>query len=74
MAPTLNRPAVIYVGKGERVCINCIHYDQYYRHIQLGEFTTIPSSGGFCQLHKKDRKPLCQPCKDFEQPEKGITT
>ena len=66
MATALKRPTVIYVGKGEKVCINCKHYDQYYRHLKKGEFTIIPGSCGFCLLRDKERQPLCQPCKDYE--------
>ena len=43
------------VDTGEKVCLNCIWYEPYYRR------------SGYCILRDKQRGPLCQPCKDFEK-------
>ena len=59
----------ICVTSGERVCINCRHYELYYQHIP-GDYGWRPTSFGMCVLHDRQRGPLRQPCKDFEK-EKG---
>ena len=61
----------IYVDGGERVCVNCIWYQQYFRENRGNVKMMYPTSGGCCILLNRQRGPLCQPCKDFEIPEGG---
>lgn len=57
----------IPVDTGEKVCLNCIWYEQYYRRNRGNIQMWVPTCSGYCILRDKQRGPLCQPCKDFEK-------
>lgn len=59
----------ITIGPGERACINCTQYQQYYRESPVpGEAyrRLISVSFGFCRKHECNRGALRQPCRDYE--------
>jgi len=58
---------VIYVGRGERVCINCRFYEQYYRRRCVGEYTQLPDCTGFCHLFGKEQSPLDPLCRELAE-------
>ena len=55
------------VDTGEKVCLNCIWYEPYYRRNRGNIQMWVPTCSGYCILRDKQRGPLCQPCKDFEK-------
>ena len=57
----------IVVDAGEKVCLNCIWYEPYYRRNRGNIQMWVPTCSGYCILRDKQRGPLCQPCKDFEK-------
>ena len=57
----------IVVDAGEKVCLNCIWYEPYYRQNRGNIQMWVPTCSGYCILRDKQRGPLCQPCKDFEK-------
>ena len=60
------RTRSISVNSSERACINCIWYEQYYRQNRGNVRAYVPVCCGYCLLREQDKKPLTQPCKDFE--------
>ena len=56
----------ITVNSSEFACINCIHYEQYYRRNKGNVVLWIPTSTGYCELKECERGPLRQPCEEYE--------
>lgn len=61
----------ISVDSGERVCINCIWYEQYYRQNRGNVQLWIPTSTGYCLLKDRQRGALMQSCGKYEAYEKS---
>lgn len=59
----------ISVEGSERACINCIWYDQYFHENRGNISGRVPTSFGYCILHREHRGALRQPCKDYETKE-----
>ncbi len=57
----------ISVDSSERVCVNCIWYEQYYRKNRGNVSMMVPTSSGHCLLKRCARGALRQPCKAFER-------
>lgn len=59
----------IIIGAGERVCLNCQHYDRYLREMDVpGESykkLTVTSTG-YCMVLGRQRGALRRPCRDYE--------
>ena len=49
----------VSINSSERVCLNCIWYEQYFRQSRSTIQSWVPVSKGFCG-------PLRQPCRDYE--------
>lgn len=60
----------IAVNEEERVCINCIWYEQYYRKNRGNISCLVATDLGNCLLKGKRRGALRQPCKEFEREER----
>lgn len=60
------RSKSISVDSGERVCINCIWYQQYYREGRGNVKMWVPTSSGYCLLNDQLRGALEQPCEKYE--------
>lgn len=59
----------ITVSPGQRVCINCQHYAQCHRYVNVpGEVwkKVVPVNFGWCVRREERRGPLYRPCKDYE--------
>lgn len=56
----------INVDRGARACVNCIWYEQYFRHSRGNVAYWAPTTTGYCLLHEQQRGALRQPCKDYE--------
>lgn len=65
------RTSVVTVDQTERACINCIWYEQYYRRNRGNIVSWVPTCIGYCILKDQRRGPLRQPCRKFENKEKG---
>lgn len=57
----------ISVDTGERACINCIWYEQYWREGRGSVKTWVPTSTGYCLLNDQSRGALRQPCEKYEE-------
>lgn len=60
----------VCVDSDERVCVNCIYYEQYFRQNRGNVYGWTPTSTGYCLLHDERRGALRQVCKDFEREER----
>ncbi len=56
----------ISVDENERVCINCIWYEQHYRPGRGNISMFVPISSGYCLLRDEKRGALRQPCEKYE--------
>ncbi len=56
----------ITVDEKTRACINCEWYEQYFRKNRGNVSAWIPTDCGYCILKDRRRKPLAQPCKEFD--------
>ena len=56
----------VSVDTGEKVCINCIWYEQHYRRNRGNIQGWTPTCYGFCLQMDRLRGPLCRSCKKFE--------
>ena len=66
----LRRPyKTVAIDRSERVCANCVWYEQYYRESRTNIQCRVFTSTGYCLLHEQQRGPLRQPCRDYEKPE-----
>ncbi len=59
----------ISVDIGERACIHCIWYEQYYHQNRGNIAAWVPTSTGYCLRHDQQRGALRQPCRDYETKE-----
>lgn len=57
----------VAVNSSERVCVNCIWYEQYFRQNRGNVYGWTPTSTGYCIFNECMRGPLRQPCKYFER-------
>ena len=57
----------IPVDTGEKVCLNCIWYEQYYRRNRGNVRAWVGTCYGYCPKQDKQKGALCKPCKDFEK-------
>ena len=57
----------VVVDGSERVCLNCIWYEQYYHDSRGNIRLRVPTSTGFCRKHEQRRGCMRQPCRDFEK-------
>lgn len=57
------------VDTGERVCLNCIWYEQFHRQNRGNIRAWVPTCYGYCILKDTLKGPLYRPCKDFEREE-----
>ncbi len=57
----------ISVDGYERVCVNCIWYEQYYRRNRGNASAWVPTSTGNCLLKDEKRGALRQPCENYEK-------
>ena len=60
------RTKSVPVDTGEKVCLNCIWYEQYFRQNRGNVRAWVPTCSGYGLLRDKQRGKLWQPCKDFE--------
>ena len=60
----------ISIDNGERACINCIWYEQYYREGRGNVATWVPTSTGYCLLTDQSRGAMGQTCDKYEKYEK----
>lgn len=60
------RTKSISINRSDRACINCIWYEQYYRLSRGNVYAYVPTCCGYCLLHEQGKRPLTQPCKNFE--------
>lgn len=51
----------------EKVCTNCIWYEQYYRKNWRDIRSYTPTCTGYCILNDKTKGPLQRACKEFEK-------
>ncbi len=56
----------VTVEHDARACVNCIWYEQYFRHNRGNVVGWIPTSTGYCLRNEQKRGALRKPCKDFE--------
>ena len=57
----------IVVDAGEKVCLNCIWYEPYYRQNRGNVYAWVRTCTGCCLLREKLRGPLCRSCGEFER-------
>ena len=57
----------VSVVEGERACVNCIWYEQYYRQNRGNVSAWVPTSTGYCLLKDERRGALRQPCRNYEK-------
>ena len=57
----------IIINGSERVCVNCIWYEQYYRQNRGNVYGWVPTSTGYCIRTECTRGPLRQTCQYFER-------
>ena len=57
----------VIVDEKEKVCINCVYYEQYYRIKREGICCFIPTSSGYCKQKGDFKIALRKACKDFKQ-------
>lgn len=55
----------VTVEASARACINCQHYEPYYRQNRGNVYGWVLTDTGFCLLKECGRGALRQPCKDF---------
>lgn len=60
------RTKSISVNRDERACVNCIWFEQYYREGRSNVRCYVPVCSGYCLLHEQSKRPMTQPCKQFE--------
>ena len=55
----------VTIDSSMRACINCQHYEPYYRDGRGNISWRVTTPKGYCVLHEQERGALRQPCKDF---------
>jgi len=61
----------VSVEASARACINCQHYEPYYRQNRGNLYGWVLTDSGYCLLKECGRGALRQPCKQFLKEEKG---
>ena len=61
----------VYVSRSEKVCVNCIWYEQYYRKNRGNVALWIPTDKGYCILREISRTAMHEPCRSFENEKEG---
>ncbi len=56
----------ITVDRSERVCVNCVYYERYYRQNRGNIYGWTGTNKGYCIKHERGRGPLTRVCREFE--------
>lgn len=62
----------INIERTERMCVNCIWFDQYFRETRGNICGKVPVNVGYCLRRRQRRGATGQPCKHYETPEEGV--